>query len=220
MWKHFPDRLCGSTGFAGIVYDRRGFGQSSEQEHPRTVNYLHKDGLVELVELLKSLIPGKPYWLVGQSDGASIALIHASERPPLLKGVVAEAPHVMVEPVTVEGIRKTVGNYDGRLREALAAYHGKKAQAVFDAWHEIWLDPTFRHWNIEYLLPSIVCPCLILQGKDDPYATDEHARLIASRILGPTRLELIPHCGHAPHTDAAEDVLRLMTDFITGRKAG
>jgi pimeloyl-ACP methyl ester carboxylesterase len=213
MWKNYPDKLCRATGCPGLVYDRNGFGQSSPQNPARTVHYLHYNGLVELVEVIERLIPGRSFILVGQSDGASIALIHAAERPEQLKGVIAEAPHVMVEPVTIEGIRNTVRSYDNRMRKALVRYHGEKAEDLFNAWHGIWLSDQFRHWNITYLLPSILCPCLILHGKNDPYGSEQHAQLIASKLSGPFRLELIEDCGHAPHHEATEYVLGLMGGF-------
>jgi len=214
MWKDFPDILCHATGCPGLIYDRLGFGHSSPQLCPRTVHYLHYNGLVELFEVLDSVIAEKPFWLVGHSDGASIALIYAAEQPVRLEGVIAEAPHVMVEPVTLEGIRRTVRTCDERLRNALSKHHGRMAERVFTAWHEIWLSPAFRHWNIEYLLPSVLCPCLILHGREDPYGTVEQARLIASKLSGPCRLEIIEACGHAPHHEATEIVLPLMIEFM------
>jgi pimeloyl-ACP methyl ester carboxylesterase len=214
MWKDFPERLCRAADCPGLIYDRSGFGMSPAGRQPRRLHYLHDSALVELTAVLERVISGSPYFLVGHSDGASIALIHASERPDLLRGIIAEAPHVMVESKTLDGIRSTVRSFDDRRLKALFRYHENKAEMVFKAWYTIWLSEGFRHWNIEYLLPSILCPSLILQGKDDPYATDEHAQLIASTLRGPVQLELIDDCGHSPHLDAAGRVLRFMTVFI------
>ncbi len=216
MWKNFPERLCRATGCPGLVYDRLGFGQSSPMPQKTTIHYLHTNGLVELFALRQAVIPETPFLLVGHSDGASIALIHAAERPARLKGIIAEAPHVMVEPVTIEGIRDTVKKYNskGKLHKAMSKYHEDKAESVFSAWHRLWLSVDFRHWNIEYLLPSIRCACLIVQGRDDPYGTEAHARRIAGKLSGPTRLEMIENCGHVPHHEATAGVLSLMADFV------
>ncbi len=214
MWRDFPDRLCRAVGCPGLIYDRSGFGESSAPTRPRTLHYLHDGALVELFGVIRCLIPDRPYFLVGHSDGASIALIHAAERPEQLGGVIAEAPHVMVEPETLEGIRQTVASFGERKRKALSRYHGERAETVFRAWHEIWLDRAFSHWNIEYVLPSVRCPCLILHGKQDPYGTQRHAALIASSLSGHVQLEMIAHCGHTPHLESAATSLELMTGFI------
>ena len=42
---------------------------------------------------------------------------------------------------------------------------------MFQAWTEIWLDPTFRQWNIENRLAAVRCPVLLIQGEDDEYGT-------------------------------------------------
>ena len=49
--------------------------------------------------------------LVGHSDGASIALIHAAPRGARCAGLVCMAPHVFVEPVCVESIAKIRESY-------------------------------------------------------------------------------------------------------------
>ena len=37
---------------------------------------------------------------------------------------------------------------------------------LFRAWHDRWLAPEFRGWNIEAELPRVTCPVLVLQGAD------------------------------------------------------
>ena len=123
-------------------------------------------------------------------------------------------PHIMVEPKTIEGIRDTVAAFDDKKHKALYRYHGEKTENVFNAWHETWLSEGFRHWNIEYLLPSILCPCLIIQGQDDAYATDRQAALIASKLIGSVQVEMIQDCGHIPHLESAGIVRRRMAAFI------
>ena len=62
------------------------------------------------------------YVLVGHSDGASIALIHAGDvgNAGPLRGVVAMAAHVMVEDCTIEGIAAARRAYvETDLRERL-----------------------------------------------------------------------------------------------------
>ena len=96
-----------------------------------------------------------PPWLLGHSDGASIALLHAAAFPDRVAGVIALAPHVFVEDLSIESIARTRETYlattdtqGAGLRVKLARYHDDPDSA-FWGWNDIWLDPAFRSWNIE-----------------------------------------------------------------------
>jgi len=214
MWGDFPGQLCGLTGCRGLVYDRSGYGKSSPCNQTRTIHYLHDYALQELPLLLNGVIPETPYILVGHSDGASISLLYGSQRPVLLRGIIAEAAHVFVEPTTISGIKSTEKAwFDGKMKN-LTKYHGDKTEWVFKAWSQTWLQPWFSHWNIEYLLPSIAVPLLVIQGKNDQYGSPAQAEAIAANTSGVARLEMIEGSGHVPHTDAQQYVLKIMADFI------
>ncbi|MCK9229180.1 MAG: alpha/beta hydrolase [Syntrophales bacterium] len=214
MWKDFPDRLCAATGCPGLVYDRRGYGRSSPLRGPRRIHYLHDYALQELPQLLEGTIPGMPYILVGHSDGGSIALIHGAERPPLLQAIITVAAHVFVEPETLAGIEGAVLQYrSGRLR-TLSAYHGDKTDSVFRAWSDTWLSPWFYPWNIEYLLRSIDCPLLVIQGADDRYGTKRQVDSITSGTTGEATAVVMERCGHTPHQEQPDETLAVLSEYI------
>ena len=218
MWKDFPQRLCTATGCRGLLYDRLGYGLSDALQQTRATDYLHRYALDELPEVLAVLLPGQAYILIGHSDGGSIALLHAAQRPPLLQAIVTEAAHVFVEPVTLEGIRVADRAYaDGKLK-GLQKYHGDKTEQIFKAWSDTWLTPAFADWNIEADLPRIDCPALIMQGVDDQYGTPAQVDAIAAGIAkgdGPAAHKaMLPDCGHSPHQEQPQAVLDLMRDFI------
>lgn len=215
MWGDFPEVLCAATGCPGLVYDRLGYGKSSPlKNHKRTVHYLHEYALQELPKVLEKTIPEKPFILVGHSDGGSISLILGAERPPLLKGIITEAAHVCVDHETIAGIEiATKAWARGKLR-GLVKYHGDKTEALFKAWSETWLSTWFKHWNIEYLLPSIDVPMLIIQGGNDQYGSSEQVTSIVSKTSGHARGEILKNCAHVPHLEAQAVVLAIMSDFI------
>src|SRR5947209_6450886 len=77
QWRDFPARVAAAAGCRALVYDRYGYGQSDVLAEPRrTVRFMHDEALHALPELLASLGVAQPL-LIGHSDGASIALIHA-----------------------------------------------------------------------------------------------------------------------------------------------
>jgi pimeloyl-ACP methyl ester carboxylesterase len=214
MWKDFPRRLCRLTGCAGLVYDRLGYGRSSPLAAPRTIHYLHAYALQELPRVIAALLPERPIVLVGHSDGGTIALLHSAERPPYLAGIITEAAHVFVESVTLDGIRAAVTAFENGRLGGLVKYHGERSEAVFRAWSDTWLSDWFAEWNIEYALSAINVPLLVIQGREDQYATERQVHTIVTRSGGPATPALIDRCSHVPHLEQPEVVLQLMADFI------
>ncbi|MGO4376657.1 alpha/beta fold hydrolase [Pseudoduganella sp. RAF53_2] len=213
MWKDFPRHLCEATGRAGLVYDRLGYGQSSPLRKRRGINYLHEYALLELPEVLARLADGREYVIVGHSDGASIALIHAADQPAGLRGVISAAAHVFVEPLTLEGVRVARDSHGAGKMRGLSRYHGDKAETIFFAWADTWLDPAFVHWNIEYLLPSVACPLLAMQGRDDQYGSGAQLDSIAAKAVNARKL-VVDDCGHSPHIEQPDAVVDYMAEFI------
>lgn len=214
MWRDFPERLCKMTGCPGLSYDRIGFGLSSPAMGERQIHYLHDSALFELPLVLDALIPDMEYILIGHSDGGSMALLHASQRPGLLRAAITEAAHVFVEDITISGVRKTVADYaEGKLA-VLARYHGEQADAMFHAWAGIWLRRDFKAWNIEYALSSIEKPFFIIQGMQDPYATEAQVDRILAGLSGEKALLFVEDCGYSPHLEQKELTLREMAGFI------
>lgn len=215
QWSVFCEQLCRRTGCPGLAFDRRGHGLSPPLTQMRTIHYLHRHALEELPQVLATHLAKRPYLLIGHSDGGSIALIAGAERSPLLKGIVTVAAHVFVESCCVEGIAQARAAYEeGGLRRALMRYHGDKTDPLFAAWADTWTSPWFRTWNIEYLLPSIEAPLLVLQGRDDQYGTTAQVDAITRHSGGPTTPLLLEDCGHAPHREFPELTLDLMSCFI------
>ena len=214
LWRDFPERLCRRTGCSGLVYDRLGYGKSSPLPRRRTIHYLHEYALSELPRVIEALLPETPFILIGHSDGGSISLIFGAEQPAFLQGIITEAAHVFVEKISLEGIEKADAAFaEGRMK-GLVRYHGKKTGKLFQAWSETWQSPWFAAWNIEYLLPAIEAPLLVLQGRDDQYGTEAQVQAIVAGAAGKATPALLADCAHAPHLEFPELALDLMSCFI------
>jgi pimeloyl-ACP methyl ester carboxylesterase len=213
-WRNFPRQLCEATGLGALIYDRYGFGGSDPLLEPRSAGYLEQEAHQSLPELLEACGITTPL-LIGHSDGGTIALLYAARFPERPRGVITEAAHVFVEEVTLSGIRQAEAAYQaGGLRDKLMRHHGQRTDAMFHGWSDIWLAPEFRDWSVESELARIRCPVLAIQGEDDEYGSAAQVQAIASRVSGPAAVALIPGCGHIPHHQARERVLREMTEFI------
>jgi pimeloyl-ACP methyl ester carboxylesterase len=218
LWRDFPDKLAGRLGARALIYSRFGYGQSDGLIAPRTIRFMHEEALDVLPELLDRFQIERPL-LVGHSDGASIALIHAavSERP--VAGLVLMAPHVFVEPEAVESIARIRATYAATdLRARLAKYHAHVDDA-FLGWADTWLRPEFLAWSIEELIPAVREPMLLIQGCDDEYGTLEQLDRIAAGARAPVTRLVLDRCGHSPHRDQEAAVLDAIVDFSRGTAA-
>jgi pimeloyl-ACP methyl ester carboxylesterase len=212
QWRDFPLQIVKSTGCPALVYARYGYGQSDVLEAPHSARFMHREALEALPALLRALGVERPL-LVGHSDGASIALIHAGAGHPA-RGLALMAPHVFVEPVCLESIRKASAAFDaGDLALRLARYH-RDPRRTFHLWADAWLDPEFLKWNIEEFLPAISCPVLAIQGRDDEYGTMAQLQAIRRGVRGPCELLELADCGHAPFREQPAATLAALTRFI------
>ena len=213
-WRDFPERLAEASGCGALVYSRRGYGGSDRAVLPRGVRFMHDEALVTLPRVLEILGVDEPI-LVGESDGASIALIAAAESVPGVRGLILESPHVFVEPVCLRTIEFAIRAFDrGDLRAALARHHTTDVEATFRGWAAAWLDPEFEAWNIEADLPRIDAPVLAIQGIDDPYGTLRQVEKIAAGCAGFVKLLVLRDCGHSPHREKPERTLEAMASFL------
>jgi pimeloyl-ACP methyl ester carboxylesterase len=163
-----------------------------------------------LPELLAALEVDRPV-LVGHSDGASIALIHAAEHP--VERLVLLAPHVFVEEITVAAIRDTRASFvAGPLRARMARHHDDP-DAAFWGWCGVWLDPAFAEWTLDDEVRRLTAPALLIQGAEDPYGSLAQIDRIEALSHGPCERVVLPG-GHSPHLDHPEAVAARVAEFI------
>jgi pimeloyl-ACP methyl ester carboxylesterase len=104
---------------------------------------MHQEAL-DVLPALRAALGLDRAVLIGHSDGASIALIHAGAGRWPVEGLVVLAPHEFVEDITLDGIRAAGDAWRTTdLRQRLARYH-RDARRVFFDWHDTWLSPAFR----------------------------------------------------------------------------
>ena len=210
LWRGFPERVAAATGRRTVAYSRLGHGWSDPPPAPRTPRFMHEEAATVVPTLRAGLGLGRTV-LVGHSDGASIALLHAASAD--LAGLVVLAPHVFVEELGLREIRVARDRFaHGDLRARMARHHRDPA-AAFGNWNDVWLDPAFRSWDLRPELPAITCPVLAVQGTADPYGTPAHVEAIRDLAAGPVELLLLPG-GHAPHLEHPELVTAALTRFL------
>lgn len=234
MWRQrgrdWPAELCAASGRAGWIYSRRGYGQSDPIPDVRGApgqhgfwtrgrhgpDYMHREAWNVLPLLLRGLGLSQPPVLIGHSDGASIALLHASRHP--VAACVVMAPHVVVEDVALRAIAEARRLYEGDptgesgLRQRLARYHADVDNAFWQ-WNDVWLSPDFAAFDIRPECRQIQAPLLLIQGMGDEYGTLAQLRAIEAAAPQARSVE-IDGCGHSPHRDQPDAALAAVLSFL------
>ena len=223
MWRDWPQRLCERLGMRGLVYSRPSYGRSTPRPHhvKWPVDFMTAQARETLPVLLDALDidiqERRRMWVIGHSDGGSIALLYAALFPDALAGAVAIAPHVFVEDISVESIAQTRQLYETTdLRSKLSRYHAD-VDSAFYGWNDIWLNPAFREWNIAGELAGIRKPLLAVQGHDDNYGTMAQIDTIGERVPH-AQLVKLDACGHSPHRDAPDALNDAIAAFVAKQR--
>ena len=213
MWQGFPEQLADASGFGVFAYSRAGYGQSDPVELPRPLDYMTREAMSTVPEMLDA-IGFKRGILLGHSDGASIAAIYAGSVEDFrVRGLVLIAPHFFTEPHGLESIARAKREYEtGDLRGKLAKYH-RDVDNAFRGWNDAWLDPGFEEWDITDMIDYWRVPVLAIQGAEDPYGTLAQIEEIENRIYSPVDVEILPGCGHAPHLERRDRTLEAIVEY-------
>ena len=224
MWTQrgldWPLAVCNATGRAGIVYSRCGYGQSDPAVNRRDTfspgrnvlppDYMHREAFDVLPALLEKLQIQNSL-LLGHSDGATIALLYASQYP--VAACIAMAPHVLVESVAVKAIGQAKEAFEsGDLRVRLAKHHAD-VDGAFWQWNDVWLSQGFASFDIRPECQSITAPLLLVQGLNDEYGTMLQLDEIAQAAPHAQQIKLAD-CGHSPHRDQPQLCIDGIADFL------
>lgn len=217
QWKGLPEELSAASGLPALAYERQGHGRSTPLRLPRPGDYLRHEAEVVLPAVLEACGIARPV-LFGHSDGATIALRFAAAFPGRPAACIALAPHVMVEEMTLAGIRAAAADPGAaEIRRRLSRYHGDNTEVLWRAWTETWLAPGFEGCELRDALPRIACSTLVVQGNDDAYGSSDQVALIAGGVSGPVETLLLPGCGHQPHLERREELITAAAGFLARR---
>lgn len=214
LWRNFPTTLAQATGFGVFAYSRAGYGASDESKLPRPLNYMTLEAVDVLPDVLDA-IDVQSAVLIGHSDGATIAAIHAGRVvDPRVVGLVVMAPHFFTETAGLAEIAKSRDAFnDGDLRARLGKYHQNPDNA-FRGWNDSWLHPDFVAWNVTDVLDDIRVPVLAIQGREDPYGTLAQIDAMSDRVTqAPVTKLILDDCKHAPHLEQEAQVIAAVAAF-------
>ena len=220
LWRDFPDQLVRATGCGALLYDRWGSGDSEPLMPPYSRNYLAEEALDALPEVLDKA-GVRDALLVGQSDGASIALAYAGAFPGRVRGVIALSPHLFREQRTLAAIAGQIADFtQGDLKARLRRHHGERTEALFARLVEVWTaEGPGAGWGLEPHVARVVCPVLAIQGEDDEFFSAAQLEALARLLPGGVEILRIAGSAHYPLHQARNEVLAASIRFIRAATA-
>ena len=213
LWRGFPKALSEATGMGVLAWSRAGYGRSDSISLPRPVDYMTREAMECTGPVLDAFGVQRAV-LLGHSDGATIAAVYAGSVSDMrVRGLILLAPHFFVEDTGLEAIQQAGEAFaEGDLRDRLARHHDDP-DAAFRGWHDVWVSPAFRDWDVADCIDHLRIPVLAIQGADDPYGSLAQIRELETRMYAPLETLIPEGCGHAPHLEATETCLAGISDF-------
>ncbi|MDM9615018.1 alpha/beta fold hydrolase [Kosakonia cowanii] len=225
-----------SHAYRCIVVDMPGHGLSGYDATGWTLDDLSRD----LALMIEELALGK-ITIVGQSQGAMVALRLAATYPKLLAGLVLIGTSARAELPERLDIwrrqRETLLKGADEAREALFTtlqsyvnseewlqnhpHEAAEERAMMHAHNReglaLALDAAvFDRGDITHLLPTIAAPTLVIVGEEDRATPVELSKEIAA-LLPDAQLLTLAKTGHHPPTEAADAVTAAIAGFIAAK---
>lgn len=213
LWRAFPQQIHDATGLAVFAYSRAGYGQSESADLPRPLDYMTREAVEVLPEVLDA-VDADAVILLGHSDGATIAAEYAGRvADERLKGVILMAPHFFTEPMGLAEIAQAKTAFETTdLAVKMGKYH-QDPENTFRGWNDAWLAPDFQKWNVASVIDEITVPILAIQGAEDQYGTCAQICVIKKRAKVPVDVAILYDCRHSPQFDQPRETLRAIANF-------
>jgi pimeloyl-ACP methyl ester carboxylesterase len=206
------DRLAGQHRL--IMPDLPGHGSSSPRRF-FSVDYYDRDAST-FARLLEHLDVA-PAHVLGFSDGAMMAMVLASERPDLVRSLVAISGQAYIDEPTVASLRSwaTPDEFPDPWKQSFIRLHGAPY------WEELtraYVEGQKRILAaggevVQRRLSQIWPSTLIMHGNDDTVIDILHAGIVANGIAG-SRLVTFDNCGHNVLRDRQSESLDIITEFL------
>jgi pimeloyl-ACP methyl ester carboxylesterase len=216
--RHFDVHTPNLLAYEGAALHRR-----IEERQPVDVAYL----VGRLHEYLTNFVQTPPFHLVANSLGGKIAVEFAVRYPELVDRLVLLCPSGLSDEERlpmIEGVRRNdLGSlvhsvfHDPQCADAnLLTYYQSRFTSL--RW-KVGLLRTIRgtmEHRVRERLALVTRPTLLIVGREDRIV-DPQQVMAAAELLPQGKLVVLERCGHAPQIEQAEDVNRLVSEFLQGK---
>jgi pimeloyl-ACP methyl ester carboxylesterase len=213
-----------------LAADLPGAGFSPEPARPLSL----EDTVRFLADLYTRELQGQPAVFVGNSLGGAMALVLASERPDLMRGLVLVAPAGAKMPP--ERFQALVRTFDMRSwrdgRDFLRRIYHRPPRLIPELLGPEMVTNFSRAAVKEYLagdrptnyveeerLARLSMPLLLLWGKSEKLLPYESIDYFRAHLPQHAQIEEVEGFGHVPHLDAARSLVERIGRFMAALPA-
>lgn len=204
-----------ALGVRVISFDPRGYGSSRPPRRAFPIDFYHQDA--EDCVALMAHLGCESYAVGGWSDGAIIGLLLTLAHPQQVEKLVVWGGNAYISQEDIDGYEKTraVSSWSPRMREGMGAIYDQELQGLWTDWCDAMQALYTAGGDVcRQRLAEIRCPTFILHGEKDPLVPRFHADVLHGGIAG-SRVHLFPDGKHNIHLAYAEDMNRMIADFVT-----
>jgi len=215
-WSYQLDGLAAAHRV--ISFDPRGYGKSRPPTRDFPTDFYLRDAQDGLAVMDALGERGKPFDLLGWSDGANAAVHLTAAYPERVRRLVIFGGNSWVSQEDVaayEATRDVKATWSNRMRAALEDVYGE--QGLQDMWSkavDAWTAIHAAGGNIcGDEAKTIKCPTLVLGGEKDPIVPAFHPRWFEENIPG-AKLHMFPEGKHNIHQKYSEDFNEVVSAFL------
>ena len=195
--------------------------QPGRREHGINAISELSDLVADLVEELQI----DPFVICGNSLGGLVSIDLCSRRPDFAQGLVLAGSAGLFERSPIKGLTaKPSRDFVRSTVEGIVHEQDLVTDQLVDDWYHSVMDRDYvrfvlrvsratRDRSVEDELSKLKLPTMIIWGKEDEITPPSTGREFQRRIKG-SRLEFIPHCGHAPNWERPEAFAQLLDEFL------
>jgi len=220
----FGPQLAGLSDTMQVVsFDPRGYGKSRPPERDFPIDFYQRDA-DDGAALMKALGHSE-YAVMGWSDGAISAVLHAAAHAPSVDRLIIFGGNAYLTKDDIdafEATRDVEGTWSKRMKATHYPTYGAEGLqrlwgAAVDAWAAIYEQQKGDVCMAQ--AKSIQCPTMVLHGAKDPICLGEHPEWFRDNIPGDgvKRLHILPEGKHNLHIRFADEVNALIRKFVAER---
>lgn len=220
MWKGIYPNLV-EKDYRVILYDRRGYGQSEKGTHFEEFYVSDRFCLESVEELarLGEILNLDSFHIVGQCEGGVIGIEYAVKYPEQVKTMVVSSTQCFSKVPMVElnqsAFPKIFQDLEPEVKEKLIDLQGREhIESFYNQFRQYGGAYGKGIFDLRYLLPSVVCPTLVLYP-DRSVLFDVEQAVEFYRHLPQGELAILPRCGHNTYEEQPEEYIRLVLNFLT-----
>jgi len=218
MWKEIVPAVV-RAGYQAVLYDRRGFGQSSKEGFPDFyVSDAYREDSVEELRQLVDALNLETFHLVGQCEGGVVGVDFAAAYPERVKTLLTSSTQcyseVPMETFNAAKFPRTFEELDESLQKKMLTWHGEGyAERLYHQFCRYGGAYGRYMFDLRPQIMKVECPSQVLYP-DRSFLFPVEQGVAFYRHLSKGELAVLPKCGHNTYEQQPEAYAQLLLSFI------